>query len=385
LAATLEGLSGIGRDITRHLDEPSIFDALQHNVDRLLDIQHFSIWILAPDSLTLTLTYGVTRGSRSAIGLTVRLDDPVSNVARCARSGEEIAINDLAAAAPGHIPGTIMALSAMFAPLQVGQSRLGVMTIQSGHARACGERELLVFRTLCTYGAIGLHDARAVRGLESALADLRQASLTDPLTQLRNRRFLVQHIEEEIALTLRRQARDERAPSDDLVFFMIDIDHFKSVNDQFGHDAGDAVLVEVARRLRAVAREGDFVVRWGGEEFLVVARATDAQGATALAERFRRAVVDAPIAMPHGETLVRSCSIGFAGYPFHRDEPRLAGWSHILELADHALFMAKNAGRNRRVGLRAGPALPGREEFAAIRQDPREALARGALEALRAD
>jgi diguanylate cyclase (GGDEF)-like protein len=132
----------------------------------------------------------------------------------------------------------------------------------------------------------------------------------------------------------------------DLVFFMVDLDHFKEVNDQYGHAAGDAVLVQMQERLREVFRESDYLVRWGGEEFLVLARATHRDDARVVAVRMRRAVAERDFELPDGTRLARTCSIGFACYPFLPSQPRLLPWPQVVELADQGLYIAKRSGRN---------------------------------------
>jgi diguanylate cyclase (GGDEF)-like protein len=410
--STLERLSAIGQEITRQLDERAVFDVLARHVDGLLDAAVLSIWRLEEyGARTMHLAFGVEQGRQVRTEVTVPLDHPSSNVARCARTGEEIVRNEAVAGHnPNQIPGTLVSASVLFAPLTIGERRLGVMSIQSPREQAYGERERLIFRTLCAYGAIALDNSRAYRRLGGALDELQlardelakknellenawrqqqEASLTDPLTQLRNRRFLMAHIEDEVALTLRRQEAhlrravdDPSPPADDrdLVFFMVDIDHFKSVNDLHGHAAGDRVLVQVAQRLREVARETDYLIRWGGEEFLIVARATHAQDGPALAERLRQAIGAQPFDIGDAQPpIVRTCSIGFAGYPFHPQAPRLATWSEIARLADQALYVAKAEGRNRWVGLFSPDAVPTRESFEETCHDPSAALLRGHL------
>ncbi|MEO0975279.1 MAG: tetratricopeptide repeat-containing diguanylate cyclase, partial [Pseudomonadota bacterium] len=110
--------------------------------------------------------------------------------------------------------------------------------------------------------------------LQQAYAAVDQASLTDPLTGLANRRFLDRHLGRDT-----HQASD--AHSKDLVFFLVDLDHFKRINDRYGHAAGDTVLVAVSRLLEREFRASDYLVRWGGEEFLVVARFIDRREAPA--------------------------------------------------------------------------------------------------------
>ena len=410
--ATLETLGAIGQEITRHLDEKAVFDILQAHVHDLLDATHFSVWALNAAGDTMALAVGIDEGQPMVPGRRIPMDREVSNVARCARTRQEILRQEAPEGFnPNHIPGTFRSASALYAPLVVGDSLLGVMSIQSPKAHVYGERERLIFRTLCAYGAIGLHNSRAYKLLGETLGELQlaqdelarkngllelaylqqqEASFTDPLTQLRNRRFLMAHIEDEIALTLRRFERQQRQPSNDptldhdLVFYMLDIDFFKSVNDQHGHAAGDAVLVEMARRLRSVIRETDFLIRWGGEEFLLVARATHAGEGAVLAERLRGVVAEQPFEIGDGKSLPVTCSIGFASFPFYADEPRLASWSEVTRLADQSLYVAKEGGRNRWAGIEARGAARDRAHFEQICRDPKAAEATGGVTVLRA-
>ncbi|CAN7576736.1 diguanylate cyclase [Pseudoduganella sp. LjRoot289] len=197
--------------------------------------------------------------------------------------------------------------------------------------------------------------------LEQASLALEQASLTDPLTGLRNRRFLMQHLDLDVLTAIRRYETGGAAlPADaDLVIYMIDLDHFKQVNDVHGHAAGDAVLMQLPARILGVFRESDYVVRWGGEEFLVLARGTARAGAAAVAERIRAAVADAPFALPCGTLLEKTCSIGYASFPFLPGEPRALNWAEVIEIADRALYVAKHSGRNGWVGFGAGEKLQG--------------------------
>ncbi|MEE7560611.1 diguanylate cyclase, partial [Xanthomonas sp. Kuri4-2] len=132
--------------------------------------------------------------------------------------------------------------------------------------------------------------------LETALARLEQVSLTDPLTGMHNRRFLLQQMDADVALCLRQPGREDG----DLLFFLFDIDHFKRLNDQLGHAAGDSLLRQVASRVRAVFRESDYLVRWGGEEFLVVARGSRRAQAGELAARLCREFAAQPFILDGG-------------------------------------------------------------------------------------
>ena len=200
--------------------------------------------------------------------------------------------------------------------------------------------------------------ASRTRALSVANARLEELSLTDPLTGLRNRRFLESFIESDTALTLRRYAESgtEYPPDADLLFVLVDIDRFKEVNDLHGHHAGDRVLVQMRERLLEVFRESDYVVRGGGEEFLMVARGGRRDEAAELAARVRKAVASRPFALGGGETARLSVSAGVAAFPFVQSAPGALTWSQTIDLADRALYAAKQSGRNASIAIAATPA-----------------------------
>src|SRR4029077_12722608 len=138
---------------------------------------------------------------------------------------------------------------------------------------------------------------RLNRELQRTNLVLEEASLTDPMTGLRNRRYFSATIDSDVAQALRSHADGRDPHTRDLVFYLIDADNFKEVNDKYGHDVGDKVLVEMARRLSSSIRHSDVLVRWGGEEFLIVSRYTDRTEAELLAQRVLAAVADAPITL----------------------------------------------------------------------------------------
>jgi len=367
-SATLEHLSAIGQEITAHLDAAAVFRALDRHVHGLLDATHFSIFLLDEEGEELVCTFGIEAG-KPLPPIRVPLSSPSANSARCVRERREILIElDEQGVTPHLIPGTLPTLSLLFAPLRVGERVLGAMTVQSLRAHSYGERERLIFRTLCAYGAIALDNASAYQQvaatqeqlleknleLERAYKALEEVSLTDQLTGLRNRRFFLQNVDADVAMSLRGyetgQHREltecDLQAHNDLVFFMVDLDHFKEVNDRYGHAAGDSILVQMQERLREVFRESDYVIRWGGEEFLVLARATHRDDAAGLAERMRRVVAERDFTLPDGGRLSKTCSIGFACFPFLPAQPRLLSWSQVVELADQGLYIAKRSGRD---------------------------------------
>jgi len=189
---------------------------------------------------------------------------------------------------------------------------------------------------------------------------LEDMALRDPLTGLRNRRYLQEFMQEETPRVLRRwllpegEALDRRSIS----LILVDLDHFKQVNDEYGHGAGDAVLVQVARLLKEVVRKPDLVVRWGGEEFVILALDSDRAAPPAIAVRVHEAMGGFPFVLPGGQTLRLTCSVGYAIYPFHPARPERLGWEQVFRMADESLYGAKDQGRNRLQGILPGPGDP---------------------------
>ncbi len=160
---------------------------------------------------------------------------------------------------------------------------------------------------------------------------LQQLSTRDHLTGAFNRRWFSSLSEKALA-----RARRQRSP---LAIIIADIDHFKTINDRFGHDTGDTVLVEFVRRLEERIRTDDCLVRWGGEEFLILCQDTDLTGALELAERLRQAIAETPL---HSQTGTITASFGVAEYRPEQDSE-----ASLMQRADAALYAAKAAGRNR--------------------------------------
>ena len=178
--------------------------------------------------------------------------------------------------------------------------------------------------------------------LEASRLQLQAQSDRDPLTNLANRRHF-----QDVMVRLGGAAGFEGA------LLLVDIDHFKHVNDRHGHAAGDRVLVETARRLNEAVRSDDLVVRWGGEEFLILAPRASAEQARQVATRVLRVLGRNPIQIadgPEAETLRVTASIGYARFPLPPDTTAVP-WEQAVNLADMALYTAKNQGRNRAVGI----------------------------------
>jgi len=175
---------------------------------------------------------------------------------------------------------------------------------------------------------------------------LQSLSGIDPLTSLHNRR----HFQDFIATRpLVGDRRRQGLAAETQGLLLIDLDHFKAINDRHGHAAGDAVLVAMSERLRAALRDEDTVVRWGGEEFLVFVPAVTVGRLEDVAQRIMDTVSSEPV-MHEGEALRVTASIGFAPMPLPPHDTPMS-WDRALALVDKALYMAKLQGRNRAFGV----------------------------------
>ena len=191
------------------------------------------------------------------------------------------------------------------------------------------------------------------RALRDANERLEALTVTDPLTGLHNRRYLGRQIPLDLAFYERDLGVDMQR--DALMFGLLDLDHFKRINDTFGHDAGDRVLQQVAQCLRELTRKGDYVVRWGGEEFLLVFRPMPRAQLQALGERVCQTIAQRPFDIGDGQTLQVTASLGLMEYPPFPDAPQLLGWEQMVALADRALYHVKSRGRNGWAAYRRAP------------------------------
>jgi diguanylate cyclase (GGDEF)-like protein len=209
----------------------------------------------------------------------------------------------------------------------------GVLALYDRHGfDEFDDADLVTLRTFAGQAAVALDNVRVHE-------EAQRLSLTDPLTGLSNYRFLKESIRREVERASRFGRR--------LAVLALDLDRFKEVNDTYGHAAGDAVLAEFARRLRAEIREVDFAFRQGGEEFVILLPETDAAGGVVVAERLGEAVRRTPVLAASAQSdrparIPMTVSIGIAVYPDHGT----TGPS-VLEAADNALYAAKTGGRDR--------------------------------------
>jgi diguanylate cyclase (GGDEF)-like protein len=183
--------------------------------------------------------------------------------------------------------------------------------------------------------------------------ELTELSLVDPLTSLRNRRYLFDIVTPEIEAFGRYHRREISGHNSRTMdarkgygVFIVDIDHFKQVNDNYGHDSGDMVLVQFANKLKESVRRDDVVSRFGGEEFIVVLKKVNEINAADIAKKLHDHIQSSTFTVTDNRTLSLTCSIGFVFYPFREcDDPGIT-FEKMISIADSALYYAKSHGRN---------------------------------------
>ncbi len=210
--------------------------------------------------------------------------------------------------------------------------------MQGGRGKgAVGDGRRRKLQVLANQLAVSMSNAHAVERLE-------QMATTDGLTGCLNKRAFLEELE--------RKLRSAERFGRPLSLLVTDIDHFKAVNDTYGHATGDVVIKELGAILRRAKRETDIVARFGGEEFCVLCEETETDGAELLAERIREELGASVFKTDNGPLTVQ-CSIGVATYPIHADSS-----GGLFEASDQALYVAKRGGRN--MVVTAKPAKAGK-------------------------
>ncbi len=186
---------------------------------------------------------------------------------------------------------------------------------------------------------------RRTNELHDLNQQLANASVTDPLTGLKNRRYIDATIE---VLTAEvRRAIFKKKHREDILICIADLDHFKKINDTYGHEFGDRMLKSAATVLARNIRGTTQLARWGGEEFLLLDRALPEDDDQQFAERLRRVIAEDSSLRTEDGAIQITASFGLARYPLSRAYPDLLSWKEILSLSDQALYRAKHSGRNR--------------------------------------
>lgn len=192
--------------------------------------------------------------------------------------------------------------------------------------------------------------------LALAYQEVEAISVTDKLTGIHNRRFLENHLQTDLELCYRAyqdwwSGKTAEPDQSDIVLFICDLDNFKRVNDQYGHNAGDKVICEFAQRMANVFRHSDYLIRWGGEEFVAVARFVKRSDAEVLAQRLLEIVNSSPFELSDGRYETQTCSIGYVCYPPSKGALMESNLPGLMGLADACLYYVKENGKDNWLGI----------------------------------
>lgn len=326
-----EHLQSFSEHITT-VNPKETYDAVLRMSKDLLHAERASLQLFdeASNELAVKSAYGphaeVARKSR------VRMGEGVSG--SVLSDGRPLVVRDVEAA--GHTPApaerSYKTKSFISYPISIGGRKVGVLNVtDKAGGGSYDDVDLSMIESIAPQMAIALDRAE----WQERASQFQLMSITDPLTGMLNRRYLVERLAEE----LKRSKRHGYA----MTFMMIDIDDFKLYNDRNGHQAGDLALEMTAQCLKSALRGADVASRYGGEEFCILLPQTTMEEATAIAERIRRRVLR--MRFPHGKSQplgAVTVSIGISAYGPEVDTPEL-----MIKMADRALYDAKHRGKNR--------------------------------------
>jgi diguanylate cyclase (GGDEF)-like protein len=301
-AEELERLVTFGQALGRALDLDSIRMAVAQHVPTLSGTDN--VWVLVQQGADWIALHGDARGG--------------SEMVQWGDLAEQ-----LLAAGADRTPSSLVDRHLGF-PLAVGGNTVGVLGIRPDGGMMPADRRRIV-EAAAALLAVSVKNAQLFR-------EVRENSVKDALTGCINRAHSLEIIDAEL-----RRARRNQMP---VSLIMFDIDHFKDVNDRYGHLCGDAVLGAIGKRMKEVLRGSDLKCRWGGEEFLVLLPETPLHGARRVADTLRREIADRPIPWA-GEGLTITASFGLA-----QTLPGEVNVEAVIARADQALYRAKDDGRN---------------------------------------
>ena len=335
-------LVDILHEVTGDLSVSELFHLLVRRAARALDVSHCSVVLARPGEMTAVVVAAYENPKLHQ--LVIQLDR-YPELKAALDSGQPVLVEDLDThplyEGVRHVWGIegieIPIRSVIALPFSIERGQYGVFLVRRTRDQKHFEPADLEFAQAVITAAVAV--IQRAQMVESTMADnarLEQLAQTDPLTQLLNRRALTERITAEMERALRYDST--------MALLMIDLDHFKRVNDTFGHLVGDDVLRDVAQLLSNTIRGNDIAARYGGEEFLVLLPETDDAGAEAFAERIRLACEQHEFSSgPDDPTLRLTASIGVAVFP----AARIESVEDLFARADAALYRSKADGRNR--------------------------------------
>lgn len=313
-----DGISAIGQALSEHLELPLLAESSLHELTLSTGVDGAALFVVTAGRVELVGSLGIQDAAGLADSDSVQ-SAIRSHEARVLRLPPDVTVNGTVVT---FVPAEVRIL-----PVRHGVAIVGVLVLAS--ARPMDSEAVAVVKSALPGLAVALTNALNHQ-------DLQRVAALDPLTSVYNRRFGVERLKEEVA-------RSQRS-GEPLGLLVLDLDYFKSVNDTYGHVVGDQVLQSAVRATRRVLRDGDVLVRYGGEEFFVILPGAGRGDLTEMAERIRHSISEAET-LTNGHRLSITVSIGGAGLPDQVVDDPVA----LIAIADQALYTAKSAGRDRSV------------------------------------
>ncbi len=319
-ADQLEAINAVARQTTAVLDLDELLTVVCHVLLDWFRVDHVAVLMMEGDTLRVRAHEGRLTPN---MAMGAALSPGAGLAAHALNSGHSIIENDVHAVS-GYIAGFVETQSEICVPLIFFGEKMGVLALDAARKNAFDAEDRQPLESVADICAAAIQNA-------NNFDRMKQLAYVDGLTGIHNRRFFEMRIVEELERAGRFQGR--------MAAIMVDIDHFKRLNDEFGHLLGDEILRTVANILKQQLRKMDMVCRYGGDEFAILVPETTGDNALRVAEKLRRHVETHPFpGVPRPVTI----SCGVADYPTHgitRDE--------VVAAADSALYSAKQAGRNR--------------------------------------
>ena len=360
-AQQLATVADVSASISANLEQEQLLQSVVDLSKERFGLYHAHIYLLDEAGTTLLLTVGAGEVGRQMVseGWRILLDQKRSLIARAARKRIGVIANDVRQDS-GFLSHPLLpnTRAEMAVPIIIGESLFGVLDVQANEVNHFTEDDVRIKTTLAAQIAVAVQNARLFsehkrvedelrntkESLEVMNMELRFAfeheqhmARTDALTGVNNRRNLFELAEHEFDVAKRYQQP--------LSIIMFDLDHFKNINDTYGHSIGDKMLERVAQVTHAQLRDVDIIGRYGGEEFVIVLPVTNAQRALLLAQRILETVSAIRLQTDHGTAAI-TLSIGIAE-TIH--SPQDESVENVIRRADEAMYAAKQAGRNRAV------------------------------------
>jgi two-component system, cell cycle response regulator len=333
-------LVDILHEITGELSPSEIYRLLARRVAETLEITHCTVVLARADDSFGTIAAAYEDSTTPDV--TVQLDE-YPEIRAALETGRSVLVDDASThplyasvrASSARESRIIEARSAATIPFSIDRVRSGVLFLRTDRPQRNLTMDDVVFGEVVVRAAVAA--IRRAQALETTRAENRRLealATTDPLTRVLNRRALLDRLNTEVDRARRYESS--------LTLLLLDLDHFKQINDTAGHLAGDTVLRQIGELLEEAIRKVDIVARYGGEEFVVLLPETVSDGAVAFAERLRERIAAQSFDVGAGRAVNLTVSIGIATFP----SPLVASTEDLFARADEALYRAKSAGRN---------------------------------------